>query len=498
MIVILAVLAVINGCETRKYQVITRIEQDGGLYRSIEQPRDDTLPPEALVKPKSYPPSTQPADYALKPAWAARWSESQPATSPPADDEGKFIKAAGRFASAEDIPGNYHLIAWPLEDRASTNQINHKYEDFLLFGIDDWSERITDTVRLYEYVDTIDEMIRMMLPALEATMDELLGKEYDFKDLYEYVENEGPRIGRRFGLIVYQTNPEWRTLLTDREKTQQLKDLLSSVGFSLPLKEGGEEIDDEQAFEAGKEFLVNLCREKIRRRATGEHLTAEQAEKLLKMFGIDLAKSAESQPAGTTAPAAAAQTAPSTSPTTQEASPWDRAGDVFPGHFLRLTGREYEPMALLWAARMGGAHRNSPMGMLDPIPQTCDSREYTYRLEAAGPILETNGHRADEVGVVWTFNGSDLFPEGYRMHARAIRWNRPAEKKLYGREVLGDLATVLKLKELIGDRQPIRDGLQEAIERGSLEPIAKLSGSSDAAEAEAARAILALATRPSR
>ena len=494
-------LAGSDGCETRKYAVVTRIEQDGSFYRSIEQPRDDTLPPEAITRTKSYPPSTQPADYTLRPDWARLWSESQPATEPANDAPGAPIKASGTFSSADRIPRNYHLVAYPLDDHVSDNQIAHNYEDYLLLGIDDWAERITETVALYEYGDTIDEIIHTLLPALEATMDELFHQEYDFTELYALVRSEGAATARRFAFLLYQMCPETRSSLTTQQQLRQLKDILAAVGFQMPLNEKGDEIDNEKAREVARNFFNSLCREHVRLRASAEHLTADQADKFLKLVGLDFAPRSQTQPATATASSDQAQPAgtsnPATEPATQETFSWDKAHEIFCGHFLRLTGREFEPMALLWAAKTGGAHRNGPISLVDPAKQFGGSRQYTYRLETPGEVLETDGQRVGSNAVVWTFGDGDLWPLGWMMHARAIRWNRQAEHKLFGRTVLTDLETAIVVRDAVAKNQGVRDALKQALDQGTLDPLKKLAGQAETDESKAARDILALATRPS-
>lgn len=495
-------LAGSDGCETRKYHVITRIEPDGAISRSIEQPRDDTLPPEALVKPKTYPPSTQPADYFLRPDWARLWSESQPATEPANDAPDKSsVKASGSFPSADRIPRNYHLIAWPLEDRFSTNRIEHTYQDYVLFGIDDWSETFTETVRLYEYVDTLDEMIRTMLPAFEATLDETLGSQYDFTELKTVLRSQGATLVRRYALMMYQFGGNQDNKGISAQQEQQTVAILAAAGLNVPLNEKGE-IDGDKVSAAARAFFLRLFQEKVRSRNTGEHLNAQQATKLAKALNLDFPPP-QSQPATATQPAAEGQaaskpaTAAASQPTSREASPWDQAEEIFRRQFEKLNGQSLEQAALAWGATTGGAHRVSPANMFDPASRDGLTRQFEYEFQAAGTILETNGQRTGDCSVTWTVTHQQFWPEGYRMHARAIRWNRPAERAIFGREVLANIGSALKLKETIGDRQPVRDALKQAIAERSANPLRQLATSGDAGAAQAVWEILALATQPS-
>jgi hypothetical protein len=269
----------------------------------------------------------------------------------------------------------------------------------------------------------------------------------------------------------------------------------------MPLNEKGDDIDNEKARAVARDFFISLCTQHVRLRASGEHITADQADKLLQQVGLDFAPRNQTQPAAATASSDQAQPAgtsrPATEPTTQGSFSWDKAHEIFYRHFLRLTGREFEPMALLWAAKTGGAHRNGPISLVDPAKQFGDSREYTYRLETAGPVLETDGRRAGTNAVVWTFGDGDLWPLGWTMHARAIRWNRQAEHMLFGRTVLTDLDTAIKVCDLVAKYQGVRDALKQAIWQSNLDPLRKLAGPGETDESKAAREILALATRPS-
>ncbi len=233
-----------DGCNAIPVKVVTRIEGDGRIYRETHLVRDQALPPEALAGPKKYPPSTQPADYPLRPEWAARWTESQPATAAPEQGPAE-IAAAGTFASAADVPRTYHLVDWPLADRASTNRIEHVFTDYCLFGIDDWNETITETVLLSEYAETVDAMLQAMRPAFEATLDEVHGRQYDFLDLHLFLHDEAATAARRYALLRYQIACEPDGEEDSPESMRRYRDIAAGMGLNLPLNDQGE-IDGER------------------------------------------------------------------------------------------------------------------------------------------------------------------------------------------------------------------------------------------------------------
>jgi hypothetical protein len=48
LLTLAAALLLLIACDPKRYHTITRIEPDGRVYRSIYQPLDDSLPPEAV------------------------------------------------------------------------------------------------------------------------------------------------------------------------------------------------------------------------------------------------------------------------------------------------------------------------------------------------------------------------------------------------------------------------------------------------------------------
>ncbi|HSW46915.1 MAG TPA: hypothetical protein VLM89_15240, partial [Phycisphaerae bacterium] len=140
-------------------------------------------------------------------------------------------------------------------------------------------------------------------------------------------------------------------------------------------------------------------------------------------------------------------------------------------------------------------NRGSPIGFFDPVVKP-DNREFSYELETVGPILETNGRRIADNKVRWTFSVADLWPNGYRMTATAVRWNREAERKLFGRVVLTDVEVVLMVREAVTRHENVRNALKQSIEKGNLGPLQTLGAAGEADEHKAARDILKLATRP--
>ncbi len=388
----------------------------------------------------------------------------------------------------------------PLEDRASVNRIAHNFNDFGLFGIDDWTETITETIRLDEYAETIDEMTRMLIPPAQATFDELFGAQYDFAEMHAFARKRLAPIARRFALLLFQTGAHGGGTQPSPEDWRMLKEMLRPAAFELPLNEEGTQLNNEVLGRVLREYCRDVFMMTVRLKTTGQYLTPDQAEDLLLTLGWKPEPEPQSQPASESEQpdTAAGAPPPASQPTAQEASPWDGAHDVFSRHFLAMHGRSLESISLLWGAQAGGAHRRGPLSFFDPAPKP-HNREYHYELTTAGPIIETNGRRVAANAVEWSFAADDLWPLGYKMHAVAIRWNRNAEKRLFGQTVLGDMDAVLDLRKAIGDRQPVKEAIQQAIEQGSLDPLHKLAAD-DSEEAKVASTILGtilgLATRP--
>lgn len=476
---LLAAIPLATGCKPKKYTVSTRIDPTGEFDREILQPLDDSLPPEALAQPKAGPSSPPTADLAIKPSWRREWRQctTRPA-EPPA--EGTCVVASGHFAVADQIPRNYHLIAYPFPDRASSNQIAHAFDDCLLFGVDSWTETLTETVSLPDYVEAVDEMLNETLPAVKTALDEVLGREYDLTALQDYLDKDLRKTVRRLYLWCYQHGPGIDADGLCGFPVRELRLILVGAGFTLPVTNETEPaVDPNRLAEAWEPFLRERLRKLVRMKEPATPLTDEQVRDLMDRFGLFT----ESRDPGATAPA-----------TRPGARDQEAMRLAFLRHFERLNKIPYEQASARWEARIGGAHRINPLTQTS-MHELTGSRHYAYSFAAGGPILETNGRRVAEDQVRWEFTDLDIWPHGYAMQVTALRWNRQAEKRLFGRIVMRDLDTVLHLRDLIADHDPVYNALAQAIEQGDLHPIKALAESKEPANREAAKTILDLKTR---
>ncbi len=484
-----AALLLLLGCDPIKHKTVTRIEPDGRFTREVLLPCDDSLPPEALGRAKTYPPSTQPADYTLADDWRRQWDTCEEAPVPNSAKKWVYFKARGTFAEAGRVPRSYHLIAYPFMDRVSVDRIEHEYDDYELFGIDTWNETITETVSLAEYARTLDEIVRMLPQVIERTLDEILADRYELADFYTYLNETAWPVLKDLGLWQFQYAREIDDFETFPPALRDLKTILARAGYDLPLTADCDAIDDEEA-QTPEQFIVELVARKVRLHPTGEPLTEPQARALLKELGYELGGNAS--PGDT----AAEQAEPAPDQEDKEKVDVDaRRAEIFRRNFKETHSQDYEEVSIVWGAKLGGACRGGASGLIDRDSHPWPGRSFHYVLTAAGPVIETNGRRTDGDSVEWDFRCSDLWPNGQTMHVRAVRWKREAERAVFGREVFTNVDAVLKAKRLIIDSRPLRDALQEAIEQADIAPLEALAESTDPATRDPARALLELVGR---
>jgi hypothetical protein len=478
-------LAAVIGCKPKVYQVQTHLTSQGEFYRDILQPLDESLPPEAWKQNTA--PSSQPTEQDVNPSWKSRWKNFKFVDQPEDAENGRYIQASADFKNAKEIPSSFYVPAKPLVDRASTDEISHDIDDYVLFGIDRWKEDITETISLPEYVEAIEDLIRMLLPALLATFEELYGSEYDLKAYQDYLRGPVVQALRQYCLWVYQYHPLAITQVNETALLE-LRKILAAVEFELPITDD-RKINIEAIEGTWDKFVHKLFESKVRHQS-GRPLTSEEVKQLWQRIQNDIGTKQE-QPVE---PAAQnAESKPS-----KEETP--RFMAAFQNYMEDHYGKDYVEDITGIMTKLGGAHNNNPAGVLwclfSDFPLDFNGKKFTYSFELPGPVIETNGVRVSENIIRWQFTKGELFPNGYSMHARSIRWHREAEEKLFGRVVLKDIASVIRIMDTMapkgsaGADYPIYMSLQKALEQGDLKPIEALTQQQDEGVRKAARAIM--------
>jgi hypothetical protein len=168
--------------------------------------------------------------------------------------------------------------------------------------------------------------------------------------------------------------------------------------------------------------------------------------------------------------------------------------------FEAMYGEDGQMQFLRIDAQLGGAHHNSPLNRLRQLfgggPILPGLSRFNYSLETSGPVIETNGVRLADNRVRWKFTSQELFPDGISMTARAIRWNRAAERKLFGGIVLKDIESVINIVDAIELDGPVVQAMDDAIKQGNLSPIQDLTRDDDPKVRSQAQKILQLKAPP--
>lgn len=476
------------GCKTRRYEVLTRLEPDGTFRREIYQPLDDSLPPEALAEAETTGPASRPAEFRLDDTWKARWMSVRTAPAPPDAQDGPYFRAVGEFAKAANIPPSYFAAGDPPDDLASENLLSHAEEDYGIFGIDQWTETITETVLLPEYAEAVGDTLEMLMPAFKAALEESYGQRYELKPLLAYLDGQATRALRNYCLWFYQYRPHSMEDISG-DALHDLQSVLEPAGLQLPEDED-HYIDQEALGEELDAFFLDLVQAKVRMRPSGRALTDEEAEALWRRIRVDCGLPAtpqgmqEEDEQPTVRPTS---DGPQTRPAQQE-----RFWEAVSRHFMRLYGAHGERELQRLRIKMGGVHGHSPFDLLLGGMSLNASRSFRYTLELPGPVLETDGRRIDERTIRWDFTDVDLFPSGFTMTAMSIRWRPHVERRLFGRRVLQDLAGVARLLDAVPAGGPVQEALIDAARRGTLAPLRELLDDEDEGVRAGAKAVLDL------
>ena len=400
------------------------IESDGSCRRSIRQPTDRFLPPEALT-----------------PAWNARWetvfgAASSDAKADPAAslEESYYFVARGVYRSPEEIPAHfrYEDDKFP-EVGASEIQRTYRSVDYGFVVEHRWQEKVTNIVTIGGFLAARDELLDLLVSLLVDEVGKRLGAAYDVSRLQNYIRNDGRTAVEQLTVALYES--AGRNL-----GYEELKGLLSKVvarhGLDL-LDSKGDVVSEEEIDRRCERFLRQLLARHLRHR-DGSRLTGEELRKVIR------------------------------EETSSEV--WSKSQEEFEERIgpvvLRMTGHYHGPLAFLFE---GGPPR------------------FEFGLQLPGRLIETNGRLAAENRVSWRFTGNEMYPDGYTMRARSIVLDIDGQKKILGRAVITDRAKALAFIDLVGDEGPLLEAVQRVKKTGKVEPLDEVNPRSAGEEQRAAR-----------
>jgi hypothetical protein len=420
-------------CPPAAVYVETTIYQDGSCDRMIWQPKGQFLP-----------------DEAKKPEWKARWKEVTDAARPPVrkapkgpSDERKYFIARGSFKNPREIPAHYRFVNAKTPE-AGASELERAYErtDYGFVVEHVWREKITNIVTLTGFVKARDELLDMCLPPYIEAIEKVFGKEYDVSRLVAYLRSDFRRFLENASVLLYdaavrgsvynQQNSLDETLFEELFQSADrcgLDPKLLTEIFSTPPNE-------QKQTRAMKLWCGSLVARYFRHR-DGRTLTSAEAEALVPVVFLDdrYDKAIE------------AVTKSLSDRFGKDEKLQKRVGIAF----LHMTGL-YNGLQFLFVGQ----------------PQ------YEFAIELPGELIETNGQGTQSGRTRWKFTASEMFPSGYEMKARSIAIDREGQKKVLGRVVIDDEATLKSFLEDVGREGPLIEAVRRLRETGDREVLRRV------------------------
>ena len=96
---------------------------------------------------------------------------------------------------------------------------------------------------------------------------------------------------------------------------------------------------------------------------------------------------------------------------------------------------------------------------------------FDFTLEMPGVVVETTGQVLTDQRVRWEFYASEAYPHGYKMKCRSLEPNSVAQKKLLGRTLRNDRATMLAFVSLVSGDRELLDELRKCDKEGRLDSL---------------------------
>lgn len=423
------------GCGQEFYSARTVVHSDGTVDRAILQPLRET--PEAALPPDAWQRSRRIA----KPKEPVNWDgtvEQFPRAAEDAKPEATYFVASSRRLSAEAIPKHYELVSTD-KTRSSTLERDYTRNDWGLVTEHLWRETLTDIVSFPDARLARRELATLLIDLEADTLTELLGPEYDTSPLIDRLRTEGLEWFEEFVDVGYevasQPNLGNREELFRRRIDETLGKRWRAVAKPYGLGDINpldKDLPPETQDRLEQSLLAELT--KLMRRKDGQPVERSVLEQVLDSFSL-------------------------TAQVPEEQVPIEQARQ-------RVIDRNYGGKEQL-EARLGSLFQRV-VGVYWPFGGT---KSFEYTLQLPGLIVETNGTLHADGKAAWRFKGSEAFPLGYSMTARALESNTAALKQLTGTEPLGDREKLLRYLELVKPNESLAAALRASVEQGTLKPL---------------------------
>jgi len=343
----------------------------------------------------------------------------------------------GRFASPEEVPSDFNKITMHTE-RVARNRIRYRAIDLVLVEVIDYEEEISDIVERREAEAALERLIAIAVDALCKTLRDRCEGRYDTTALEEYIRQNLPALCRRLYSALWEIRRARRGGFSGRTERQEweLRLLEEIANFA------GQEAMPEPALPGVRAEVLKALERKLQ--SLAKPLGGAEPITLAFLQGKDSAEQT-----------AALQTA---------------------------IARQFGSLEKFFASvepllpQVFGAFLINHFSLLPVNPRF----DFQMRLSLPGEVVQTNGIRDLDGGILWTFSDEDVALSGYAMWARSLVIRKDEISDLGLVNFPGHLGAVEKFFQELrasggGLREPLLQALRACVAEKSLAPLERLA-----------------------
>lgn len=434
---LLALLGLMSaGCDTDHFLAETRLQTDGSLERVVYLPLAQV--PEAVQKSAvwqerrnlsrvtSVEQHQHPlSDLIRRPELGSTLSKDKPL----------YWVASGKFPDVSAIP-DYLSFEAPAEMPAGHLERRLQRRDAGLVIEWVWDETLTEIITLSDQRLARDSAAEIALGIHLPACAEAWGPEYDLQNFERWLRQDVVQCCQELCDLYLETRLNKHRRASDQEELyKQAAKILQRYGLNL--------------FDAKLQLIKDnkVLTERLKA-FVNENLQRYVRDKQDRPLSLELRRDA-----------------------LQTLFPEERDNEELPeeGAETRLaqaitratlarfgTEEKFQEATERLAARIFGLYG---------FPFLAPRRQFAYRMEFPGVILQTNGTLIGDRTICWKFDAAEAYPLGYQMHAVAVEINTSAVAKYFPRATLENREHLAELLDFIAADETLRAALSELVSK---------------------------------
>lgn len=420
----------LTGCEAKLYRAETVLKPDGSVGRAIYQPLGDT--PEGARHAQLWQQTTH--SERIQPSNFKGAIRDLPKL--PHNRDRDYFAAWGEFGSAADVPSTFHKKA-PSGLPDGKLALDYQRNDLGLLVEHRWNETLTDVVTIDDMHQARRQLADMLIPLVEKFFVEVLGEDYETRNLGEWLRRTGTPWFFELSDAVFELGARKATG-DEQQVMAAIIPICKRYGLSL-VDAGGKPLEDKAMGDAIATYARKVLGENLQRR-DGEKVPEALLDELLEWPQL------KDRPADR-----------------KDDAHYKKYEDAFENVIDQNYGgtsafaEEIEPLLV----RMLGLYASE---ILAP------SRVFRYELRVPGTIVETNGLILGDGRVLWEFDADEAYPFGYSMKCRSIAVNEDLARLLPNPKLLDDHQRQRRFIELVDGHESLTKTWQACTQQKSLEP----------------------------